>query len=247
MKNLGLLDLGNSRYKWTTLAALEADRLEPQKRAYVTDSAAMELAANLSATPVERWVVASVKGADFDAALSRALAGCQVDFVRIPANPPLPLAYHEPRQFGIDRYLNLLGALQRYTPPLLVVDAGTAVTFDAVDTQGAHLGGCIFPGRNLLSASLKSGTRLVQPDPAAVSSLFARSTAAGVNGGIETGWYEACHGIVRQMAREIGTPTQVVWTGGDGSRLHDANDASSHIDSRLLFRGIRASLELHES
>ncbi len=248
MNDIGLLDLGNSRYKWTTRIALDAGAAALAKHPYAAIDPVAELAARLRQVPVMRWAIASVKGREFDTGLAAALADLEPVFVRIPTPPALPLAYREPRQFGIDRYLNLLGTVARYAPPLIVIDAGTAVTFDALDHNGVHLGGCIFPGLNLLGASLAQGTRLVQTDPSAVPTLFARSTAAGVNGGTEAGWLEACHGITRRMTQALGPEkVSLIWTGGDAARLHLGSDASSQVDSRLLFHGLRASLESHHA
>ncbi len=240
---IGLLDLGNSRYKWTTTAALDAGRV--QRLPYAAEAPCEAIAQALRDEQVDRWIVASVKGADFDCCLTDALrrGGIgPVGFLRIPACPPFELAYTVPQQFGIDRYLDLLGARAHHPLPCIVIDAGTAVTFDALDANGDHLGGCIFPGLHMLRQALGRGTRLISINPAAEAELWARSTQAGVNGGTLFGLRDACRGLIARMRDQLGAPATAIWTGGDADLLRDASDTSSRIDSLLLFRGIRASL-----
>jgi type III pantothenate kinase len=190
----------------------------------------------------ERLIVASVKSPVFNRAFSEACRKANVavpEFISIEDQALIPLAYQDVSRFGVDRYLDLVGALQRYQPPFIVVDAGTVVTFDAVNTVGAHMGGCIYPGRKLLSASLIKGTDGIYMEHQEGSTVFADSTEAGVNGGIEQGFVAAVEGVLAAMQTELNHRATVILTGGDADWLSSRLGTSIVMDSTILFEGIK--------
>jgi len=236
-----LLDLGNTRYKWLLRSRL--DFAEPVKSPYASDEPAESLCRDvLERGDCRNWLVASVRDARFNASLEtcfHALGGESLRFVAIPEQPPLALAYADRSSFGIDRYLNLLAAREIWPLPLVVIDAGTAVTVDALDRRGDHLGGLIFPGIELLRRSLGRGTDLIgaagRPRPATPGD----STEACVSGGVWHGF----KGAVREMAAAIQQPlggrAKMIVTGGDAELVAAALAAQAPIIApRLLFEGM---------
>jgi len=241
MRDNCLLDLGNTRYKWMMQSALPDGQIA--KAVYAESMPADAVLRDLLEQQCfERLIVASVKSPVFNRAFSEACRKANVavpEFISIEDQALIPLAYQDVSRFGVDRYLDLVGALQRYQPPFIVVDAGTVVTFDAVNTVGAHMGGCIYPGRKLLSASLIKGTDGIYMEHQEGSTVFADSTEAGVNGGIEQGFVAAVEGVLAAMQTELNHRATVILTGGDADWLSSRLGTSIVMDSTILFEGIK--------
>ena len=236
-----MLDLGNTRYKWIEAGAV-ATR-EPLGRRYAPEDAAAVLCREVMATTTaRRWRGASVRDTAFDEALRRAFeaaGGEAMEFVTIPPQPPFRLAYDDPRQFGIDRYLDLLAARAEHPWPSIVVDAGTAVTVDALDAAGDHAGGVIFPGPALLRRSLARGTARIDIALDAAPALLGHSTASCVAGGVLQGFQGAVRGIVEAMAHRLGGRATIVVMGGDAALAASAVAAHDPVvDTRLLFKAM---------
>jgi type III pantothenate kinase len=236
-----LLDLGNTRYKWMMQSELPDGEIN--KAVYAETMAAERVLRDvLEQSDFQRLIVASVRDSAFNREFSDACRDAGVstpEFISIGEYPLIPLAYQNVSRFGIDRYLDLVGATQRYQPPFIVVDAGTVVTFDAVDKTGAHIGGCIHPGRRLLSTSLIQGTDRIVVEHQKGSTLFAGSTEAGINGGVEQGFVSAVDGILAAMQSEFDDRARVILTGGDADWLLPLLGASIIKDSTILFEGIQ--------
>jgi type III pantothenate kinase len=242
MKDCCFLDLGNTRYKWMMQSELPDGKVN--KAMYARTMPADALACNLlEAESFERLLVASVKDLAFNEALSQAcskVGGPSPEFISIPEYPLISLAYKDISQFGVDRYLDLMGALRRYRAPFVVVDAGTAVTFDAVDHSGRHIGGCIYPGRGMLYSSLIRGADQIAPglQTKTTSSILADSTEGGVNVGVEQGFVAAIDGILNAMLSQMADSPTVLLTGGDADWLCPRLGFSVLLDSSLIFEGI---------
>ncbi len=241
MIDICLLDLGNTRYKWMMQSGLPDGQV--RKAVYAETMAADAMLHDvLEQGRFRRLMVSSVRSSVFNNALFDACRKANVaapEFARIAGSPLIPLAYQDVSRYGVDRYLDLVGAMQRYQPPFIVVDAGTVVTFDAVDKTGAHIGGCIHPGRKLLITSLTQGADKIFFEQQEGSTLFAKSTEAGVNGGVEQGFVAAVDGILAAMQTEFDEQTAVILTGGDADWLHTRLSGSVVIDPTIIFEGIQ--------
>jgi type III pantothenate kinase len=235
-----LLDLGNTRYKWMMQSGLPAGAIK--KQVYSKQKAAEIIAHTLlDAKPFQHLLVSSVKSERFNRAFSDACHRVGIatpEFIRIGKHPLISLAYQDISKLGIDRYLALIGALLHYQPPFIVVDAGTVVTFDAVDTSGAHIGGCFFPGRRLLRESMVQGANRISMTQPEESALFADSTEKAVNGGIEQGFTSAVNGILAAMQSKWCKQATTILTGGDAHWLHSRIFPSPEENDRLIFEGI---------
>ena len=140
-----------------------------------------------------------------------------------------------PAEVGADRLLNTLAAHQRFGGPLIIVDFGTATTFDVVDKDGAYLGGVICPGINLsLEALHQAAAQLPRIGIARPQAVIGRQTVPAMQSGVYWGYVAMVEGLVARIKAEYGGPMKVVATGGlasAGRRGHDgdrADRARSH-------------------
>ncbi len=235
-----LVDLGNSRCK--VAVSSEEGKCELVFAEAYAERSPVEVAA-LVAGVVRgaRCVLASVRNENFTQVFVKELerlTGGRVELLAVPARGPLKLAYDTPEHFGLDRYLDLLGARALGFENALVIDAGTAVTFDVLSGD-RHLGGCIFPGVGLLERSLYQGGDLIVGDARAAGELLASSTASGVRGGVLEGYLGALKQITGRVLSEMPVETSVVATGGDALLVRDALGSSIHMESHLLFAGMK--------
>ncbi|HID82387.1 MAG TPA: type III pantothenate kinase [Chromatiales bacterium] len=235
-----LLDMGNTRWKWM---APEDDDLVLHQYEYMKDPVEGIIKELDQMGMPEKLFVASVRHEDLNNALQKALEakGCKVRLLNWRDCVEIKTAYKDPSRLGIDRYLNMLGALHLYQPPFIVVSAGTAVTVDAVDEKGVHLGGAIFPGRRLLANVLTENTdRVDMLQPADHDTIFAQSTEAAVLAGTKYGFIAAVAGIVNTMRETLGEQTRIILTGGDAPVLEKhMPGGSKDTNSTLLFTGMR--------
>src|SRR5204863_1090099 len=160
-----LVDIGNTRIKW---ALYDGERLAQHGSAVHRGAVDAALRAFAAALPRElaRVVVANVAGDALERALRAAVGSRAVDFVATSAERfGVRCAYAEPQRLGVDRWVAVLAAHSLAAGAACVIDAGTAVTFDAVAADGAHLGGLILPGARLLAAALDRNTNAIGATP----------------------------------------------------------------------------------
>jgi type III pantothenate kinase len=120
-----------------------------------------------------------------------------------------------PDEVGADRLLNSLAAHKAYGGPLVVIDFGTATTFDVVDVDGAYLGGIIAPGINLsIEALHKAAARLPRIGIGRPQAVIGRSTVPAMQSGIYWGYVGMIEGLVARVQAEYGHPLKVIATGG---------------------------------
>jgi type III pantothenate kinase len=150
-----------------------------------------------------------------------------------------------PREVGSDRVINAIAAHAAYGGPLIVIDFGTATTFDVVDSSGAYCGGCIAPGINLSMEALHMATAqlprlpVVNPGQAPV---VGTSTIAAMTSGVFWGYIGLIEGLVSRIKGERepieGKPLTVVGTGGLAPLFAEATPVIQHIDADLTLRGL---------
>lgn len=216
-----LIDLGNSRLKWAQQApgAWRSDGV--LIRASTMESIAESAWGRLA--PPRRVVVCSVSTAERTRALHdwlRARWSVNVHVVQAEAERlGVRNGYRRPEQLGADRWAALIGARGFTERALCVVDAGTAVTVDALTARGEHLGGAIFPGLGLLRTAVTLGTAGIARDIGDASDGFGRSTEAGVAGGTLHGLAGAVDRLVEEQRDILGADLTVYLTGGDAELL----------------------------
>jgi type III pantothenate kinase len=127
----------------------------------------------------------------------------------------MPILYENPREVGADRIVNAVAAYERYKQGLIVVDFGTATTFDVVTPRGEYLGGAIAPGITISADALYNhASKLPRIEIARPKSVIGKNTVASMQSGLYFGYVGLTDGIVQRMQKEVDFPTRVVATGG---------------------------------
>ena len=152
----------------------------------------------------------------------------------------IPVLFDEPRGVGPDRIANAVAARERYGAPCIVVDFGTATTFDAVSPGGEYVGGVIAPGIEVsMDALFARAARLVKVDFVAPDSVIGKTTVSGLQAGLVYGFAGQVDGIVARMRDELGAQSRVVATGGLASLIAPHSQTIELVDPDLTLEGLR--------
>ncbi|HEU0044915.1 type III pantothenate kinase [Sphingomonas sp.] len=165
---------------------------------------------------------------------------------RAPVEWGIPLDVDEPQSLGADRAVNTIAAHALHPGDLIVVDFGTATTFDVSDYRGAYKGGIIAPGINLsLDALVTAAAKL----PRVAIEAPTRDTVIGTNTvdqmqiGIFWGYIALVEGLIARLKQEVGRPTKVIATGGLAALLHDHTDVFDAYEPDLTIQGLALMYE----
>lgn len=160
---------------------------------------------------------------------------------RAPIEWGMDLDVDEPQNLGADRAVNAIAAHRLHEGDLVIVDFGTASTFDWVDYKGAYKGGIIAPGINLsLDALVSAAAKLprIAIEAPATDSVIGRNTVDQMNIGIYWGYIGLIEGLIARMKAEIGRPAKVIATGGLAVLFEKHTDAFDVIEPDLTLRGL---------
>lgn len=145
-----------------------------------------------------------------------------------------------PEEVGADRLLNALAGHRRHGGPLVVIDFGTATTFDVVGGDGAYLGGIISPGINLsIEALHRAAARLPRIGIGRPQAVIGRATVPAMQSGIYWGYVAMIEGLVARIEAEFGHKLKVIATGGLAPLLAEGTTVIGHIDPDLTLDGLR--------
>lgn len=123
--------------------------------------------------------------------------------------------YDNPKEVGADRLVNAVGAYHRYAGPLIIVDFGTATTFDAISEDGAYLGGAIYPGIKIsMEALFEKTAKLPRVELVGIESAIGKNTIMSVQAGVLLGYIGAVQNIVDHITSELRATPKVIATGG---------------------------------
>jgi type III pantothenate kinase len=154
---------------------------------------------------------------------------------------PIELDVEQPQSVGADRALNVIAAHAKHPGDLIVVDFGTATTFDVVDSAGAYKGGIIAPGINLSIDALVNAAAMlprIAIEAPADPSAIGRTTESQMIIGIYWGYVALIEGLVARLKSEIGKPVTVIATGGLATLFDQRTDAFDAIEPDLTIRGL---------
>ena len=144
-----------------------------------------------------------------------------------------------PEEAGADRLVNALGCLTIYPAPMIIVDSGTATTFDVVSQGGAFEGGVIAPGINLSMQALhQAAARLPRVAIEKPQRVLGKDTVAAMQSGVFWGYVDLIDGIVTRLKAEYGEPMTVIATGGVASLFEGAARSIDHYDPDVTLRGL---------
>ena len=154
-------------------------------------------------------------------------------------NLGLEVDVERPSEVGADRLVNAYAAHRRYGGPLIVVDFGTATTFDVVDNNGTYRGGVIAPGPNLSIEALHSAA--AQLPHVAITRpphVIGRGTPSAMQSGIYWGYVGLIEGLIRRIENEFGSKMKVVGTGGLAPLFQEGTALIQEVDPELTIRGL---------
>ncbi|MFI5386941.1 MAG: type III pantothenate kinase [Fimbriimonadales bacterium] len=160
-------------------------------------------------------------------------------FLRGGDSVGLEVAYDPPHAVGADRIANALGALAKFKPPVVVVDFGTATTFDAIDRRGTYAGGAILPGVTISSQALVEHTaKLPQIDLVAPKTAIGKNTVHSLQSGVMLGYAGAVDALARRIDVELGGGSTIISTGGLGKVFQGLCSTISAYDETLTLDGL---------
>jgi type III pantothenate kinase len=152
----------------------------------------------------------------------------------------MPILYEPPSDVGADRIVNGVAALAAYGGPVIVVDFGTATTFDVVTKKGEYAGGVICPGVGISADALfQRAARLPRVDIRKPAQVIGRSTVASIQSGLYFGYAAMVEGIIARIRAELGEPARVVGTGGLAEALAADIPSLEAVDPVLTLTGLR--------
>lgn len=161
-------------------------------------------------------------------------------FIEPGVKTGMPVLYENPAEVGADRVVNGVAAFEKYGGPCVVVDFGTATTFDAVSKKGEYLGGVIAPGIGISAQALFEHTaRLPLVDVRQPAKIIGVNTVASIQAGLFFGYLGLVDGILERLLKELGPDTKVVATGGQARLIGDSSKYIKTVDDLLTLDGLR--------
>jgi type III pantothenate kinase len=161
-------------------------------------------------------------------------------FVTAETDTGLTILYENPAEVGADRIVNSVSALHKYGGPCVIVDLGTAITFDAISANAEYLGGIIAAGIGISAEALFSRTaRLPLVDFRKPESVIGRNTVASMQSGLYYGAIGAIDGMVERLIEELGPETRIIATGGQAAMIAGGSRYIRHVDENLTLEGLR--------
>jgi type III pantothenate kinase len=248
-----VVDVGNTQTHFGTFDGEEL--LEHWRFATVRSSTADELGAALrnllelrgmSMGQIEASIVSStvpVLGPEWCEMAERYL-GHEMLAVGPGVKTGMAIRYDNPREIGPDRLVNAVAAYERLGGPCVVVDFGTAITYDPVSAEGEYLGGIISPGVEIsLEALTERAAALPKVDVTPPRSLIGKTTIDAIRSGIVYGTAGQVDAIVRRLRKELGEHTKTIATGGLASSIVPFTETIDEVDDLLTLTGLRLLYE----
>ena len=246
-----LLDAGNSRLKWGILEDGEIHRTGHISQEKIRDQGLSALTSKLPRR-VDVVRASNVAGKSFATRLSGVVGlHCNADVHFAHSEKRgwgVTNGYRQPRLFGVDRRVAMIGAWSKVQSACLIVDAGTAVTLDAIDDDGVHLGGQIIPGLETMLGSLSSATSDIPLVKASARqspgdlNMFGLNTTAAVREGAQNAIAGAIDRVFRTLQSNAYEPT-IILTGGGAARILVALEATPVHRPNLVLEGLAYMLE----
>lgn len=250
------VDIGNTN---VTLGIFEGEALRGTWRvstdaSRTSDEYGVQIVKLLNEGGVERGDVESVVYASvvptlvsvFEAVFKRYLDEVSVLRVGAGVKTGLRVRYEDPREVGADRIVDAVAALRLHAPPLIVVDVGTAIVFDAISREGDYLGGAIAPGIAVAANALaQKAAMLRHVDLRPPKHAVGNNTTTSMQSGILFGYADLIEGMIRRFKAEIGEDAWVVATGGWAPLMSQITRVFDRVDEDLTLTGLRLVHEMN--
>ena len=155
-------------------------------------------------------------------------------------NAGIPILYDDPREVGADRIVNAVAVLHKYGKPAIVVDFGTATTFDAITAAGEYRGGVIAPGIVISAEALyEHAAKLPRIEIQKPANVIGTSTITSMQSGLVYGYVALVDGIITRMKDELGSKTRVIGTGGQAPFISKETRLIETVDPNLTLDGLQ--------
>ncbi|MCI0546961.1 MAG: type III pantothenate kinase [Candidatus Rokubacteria bacterium] len=155
-------------------------------------------------------------------------------------NVDVPLLVDVPREVGADRLVKVVAGIALHGAPLIIIDFGTATTFDCVNARGEFVGGAIAPGMVVASEALVSrAARLYRVELVRPATAIGKNTGTNIQSGVIFGWAGLADSLVERMRAELGGAARVVATGGLAPQMHGVARSIDTVDPDLALQGLR--------
>ena len=179
--------------------------------------------------------------------MARRYLGHEMPVVGPGLRTGMPIRYDNPREIGPDRLVNAVAGYARLGGPCVIVDFGTAVTYDIVSALGEYLGGVIFPGVEIsLEALTERAAALPRIDLVAPRSLIGKSTVDAIRAGVVYGYAAQVDGILGRLRAELGAETKAIATGGLAGAIVPFCESLDETDDLLTLTGLRLLWERNQ-
>jgi type III pantothenate kinase len=156
----------------------------------------------------------------------------------------MPILYENPSELGADRIVNAVAGYDSHKKALIIVDFGTATTFDYITQKGEYVGGAIVPGIMIsLEALFERASKLPRVELIKPRSLVGKNTVQAMQSGILYGYSSLVDGIVRKMSVEVRSEPYVIATGGLSSLISKGSETINEVDELLTLRGLKILYE----
>ena len=159
----------------------------------------------------------------------------------------IPILCDDPKEVGADRIVNAVAGYEKYRQALIIIDFGTATTFDCVSSKGEYLGGAISPGIAISAEALFQKTsKLPRVDIVKPSTAIGKNTVASMQSGLLFGYVSLVEGMVRRIKGEMKEPATVIATGGLADMISHETTIIEHVEPFLTLEGLRLIYEKGE-